>query len=181
MDARVTHAQAIPKLALASGWKIGFTAIPQGLPRGLRNKKAGQLAGTVNTCSPTWLTFLHRHPRQKLRPCCPGIPPKVPFVIRGPVRHLLQWSAMSKMAVLMTRPRRSAQWASPCLRTLFPVRADNCAQYNYNYHLKHSAVILSYILQNSIQTVSILVVGRLGPNELSAAAFSLMFAMVTGE
>ncbi|KAI0343818.1 MATE efflux family protein [Trametopsis cervina] len=41
-------------------------------------------------------------------------------------------------------------------------------------------VILSYILQNSIQTVSILVVGRLGPNELSAAAFSLMFAMVTG-
>ncbi|TCD64515.1 hypothetical protein EIP91_004011 [Steccherinum ochraceum] len=42
-------------------------------------------------------------------------------------------------------------------------------------------VILSYVLQNSIQTVSILVVGRLGPNELSAAAFSLMFAMVTGE
>ncbi|CAL1712119.1 unnamed protein product [Somion occarium] len=41
-------------------------------------------------------------------------------------------------------------------------------------------VILSYILQNSIQTVSILVVGRLGPNELSVAAFSLMFAMVTG-
>ena len=42
-------------------------------------------------------------------------------------------------------------------------------------------VILSYILQNSIQTVSILVVGRLGPEELSVAAFSLMFAMVTGE
>ena len=43
-----------------------------------------------------------------------------------------------------------------------------------------NVVILSYILQNSIQTVSILVVGRLGPDELSAAAFSLMFAMVTG-
>ncbi|KAI0079475.1 MOP flippase [Panus rudis PR-1116 ss-1] len=42
-------------------------------------------------------------------------------------------------------------------------------------------VILSYVLQNSIQTVSILIVGRLGPYELSVAAFSLMFAMVTGE
>ncbi|GJE92473.1 MATE family efflux transporter [Phanerochaete sordida] len=41
-------------------------------------------------------------------------------------------------------------------------------------------VILSYALQNSIQTSAILVVGRLGPDELSAAAFSLMFAMVTG-
>ncbi|EKM53264.1 uncharacterized protein PHACADRAFT_163546 [Phanerochaete carnosa HHB-10118-sp] len=35
-------------------------------------------------------------------------------------------------------------------------------------------VISSYALQNSIQTSSILVVGRLGPDELSAAAFSLI-------
>ncbi|EJD02298.1 MOP flippase [Fomitiporia mediterranea MF3/22] len=42
-------------------------------------------------------------------------------------------------------------------------------------------VILSYILQNSIQTVAVLVAGRLGPNELSAAAFSYMLAFVTGE
>ncbi|KAF8957126.1 mate-domain-containing protein, partial [Flammula alnicola] len=41
-------------------------------------------------------------------------------------------------------------------------------------------VILSYILQNSIQTASIVIVGRLGPNELSVAAFSLMLAFVTG-
>lgn len=41
-------------------------------------------------------------------------------------------------------------------------------------------VILSYILQNSIQTASILIVGRLGPDELSVAAFSLMLAFVTG-
>ncbi|KAH9939828.1 MATE efflux family protein [Amylocystis lapponica] len=39
-------------------------------------------------------------------------------------------------------------------------------------------VILSYVLQNSIQAVSVLVAGRLGPHELSAAAFSLMLAMV---
>ncbi|KAJ7173576.1 MATE efflux family protein [Mycena filopes] len=41
-------------------------------------------------------------------------------------------------------------------------------------------VILSYILQNSIQTVSVLIAGRLGPDELSVAAFSLMLAFVTG-
>ncbi|KAJ7626327.1 MATE efflux family protein [Mycena polygramma] len=42
------------------------------------------------------------------------------------------------------------------------------------------AVILSYVLQNSIQTISILIAGRLGPDELSVAAFSLMLAFVTG-
>ncbi|EIN06499.1 MATE efflux family protein [Punctularia strigosozonata HHB-11173 SS5] len=42
-------------------------------------------------------------------------------------------------------------------------------------------VILSYTLQNSIQTICILITGRLGPDELSAAAFSSMLAFVTGE
>jgi len=41
-------------------------------------------------------------------------------------------------------------------------------------------VILSYILQNSIQTVSVLIAGRLGPDELSVSAFSLMLAFVSG-
>ncbi|KII85985.1 hypothetical protein PLICRDRAFT_304293 [Plicaturopsis crispa FD-325 SS-3] len=41
-------------------------------------------------------------------------------------------------------------------------------------------VILSYVLQNSIQTVAVVIVGRLGPDELSAAAFALMLAFVTG-
>ncbi|KAF5354556.1 hypothetical protein D9758_011209 [Tetrapyrgos nigripes] len=40
----------------------------------------------------------------------------------------------------------------------------------------YAPVILSYILQNSIQTISVVVVGRLGPDELSVAAFSLMLA-----
>ncbi|KAF9485569.1 MOP flippase [Pholiota conissans] len=40
---------------------------------------------------------------------------------------------------------------------------------------------MSYILQNSIQTASIVIAGCLGPNELSVAAFSLMLAFVTGE
>ncbi|KAK9464151.1 mate-domain-containing protein [Lipomyces oligophaga] len=41
-------------------------------------------------------------------------------------------------------------------------------------------VILAYMLQNSLQTVSVLIVGRLGAFELSVSAFSYMFAMSTG-
>ncbi len=41
-------------------------------------------------------------------------------------------------------------------------------------------VILAYSLQNSFQTVSILIVGRASPKDLSTAAFSYMFAMCTG-
>jgi hypothetical protein len=41
-------------------------------------------------------------------------------------------------------------------------------------------VIFSYILQNSIPAVSTSVVARLGSDQLSVAAFSLMLAYVTG-
>ncbi len=41
-------------------------------------------------------------------------------------------------------------------------------------------VILAYTLQNSLQTVSILIVGRASPQDLSTAAFSYMFAMCSG-
>ncbi|KAH7198776.1 mate-domain-containing protein [Fusarium flagelliforme] len=40
-------------------------------------------------------------------------------------------------------------------------------------------VILAYMLQNSLQTVSILIVGRISPEALATAAFSYMFAMAT--
>ncbi|KAI9166402.1 putative transporter C11D3.06 [Paramyrothecium foliicola] len=40
-------------------------------------------------------------------------------------------------------------------------------------------VILGYMLQNSLQTLSILVVGRLSPEALATAAFAYMFAMAT--
>lgn len=40
-------------------------------------------------------------------------------------------------------------------------------------------VILAYTLQNSLQTVSVLVVGRVSPEALATAAFSYMFAMST--
>ncbi|KAE8133430.1 mate-domain-containing protein [Aspergillus pseudotamarii] len=40
-------------------------------------------------------------------------------------------------------------------------------------------VILAYTLQNSLQTVSVLIVGRSSPENLATAAFSLMFAMIT--
>lgn len=41
-------------------------------------------------------------------------------------------------------------------------------------------VILAYALQNSFQTASVLIVGRLSPSHLATAAFSYMFAMSTG-
>jgi multidrug resistance protein, MATE family len=40
-------------------------------------------------------------------------------------------------------------------------------------------VILAYTLQNSLQTISVLVVGRESPEHLAVAAFSYMFAMCT--
>lgn len=40
-------------------------------------------------------------------------------------------------------------------------------------------VITAYTLQNSIQTGSVLIVGRLSPEALATAAFSYMFAMAT--
>ena len=41
-------------------------------------------------------------------------------------------------------------------------------------------VILAYTLQNSLQTFSVLIVGRLSPEALATAAFAYMFAMATG-
>ncbi|PWY66086.1 MATE efflux family protein [Aspergillus heteromorphus CBS 117.55] len=41
-------------------------------------------------------------------------------------------------------------------------------------------VILAYTLQNSLQTTSVLIVGRSSPENLATTAFSLMFAMITG-
>lgn len=41
-------------------------------------------------------------------------------------------------------------------------------------------VILAYALQNSLQTLSVVIVGRLSPEALSVAAFCYMFAMATG-
>jgi len=40
-------------------------------------------------------------------------------------------------------------------------------------------VILAYTLQNSLQTISVIIVGRLSPEALATAAFSYMFAMST--
>ena len=44
---------------------------------------------------------------------------------------------------------------------------------------KSVPVILAYTLQNSLQTVSVLVIGRSSPENLATAAFSYMFAMCT--
>ena len=41
-------------------------------------------------------------------------------------------------------------------------------------------VIMAYALQNSLQTVSVVIVGRGTPHDLATAAFAYMFAMCTG-
>jgi MATE family multidrug resistance protein len=41
-------------------------------------------------------------------------------------------------------------------------------------------VVVAYALQNSLQTVSVLIVGRLSPEALATAAFSYMFAASSG-
>ena len=41
-------------------------------------------------------------------------------------------------------------------------------------------VILAYALQNSLQTISVVIVGRGSPEDLATAAFAYMFAMATG-
>lgn len=47
--------------------------------------------------------------------------------------------------------------------------------------LKDAApVILAYMLQMSLQTATVIIAGRRSPMDLSVAAFSLMFALVTG-
>lgn len=40
-------------------------------------------------------------------------------------------------------------------------------------------VILAYTLQNSLQTISVMIVGRLSPQDLATAAFAYMFAMAS--
>ena len=41
-------------------------------------------------------------------------------------------------------------------------------------------VIIAYTLQNSLQTISVVIVGRGSPEDLATAAFAYMFAMSTG-
>lgn len=62
-----------------------------------------------------------------------------------------------------------------------PRRPEYAAWLREMWFLTKAAVpvILAYMLQNSLQTVSVLVVGRLSPEALSVSAFSYMFAMAT--
>ena len=64
-------------------------------------------------------------------------------------------------------------------------RADNPQTWRYVFNeflllFKSSIpVILAYALQNSLQTLSIIIVGRSSPENLAVAAFSYMFALAT--
>ncbi|KAF6839030.1 MATE efflux family protein [Colletotrichum plurivorum] len=80
-------------------------------------------------------------------------------------------SPPSETTALLPKPRGSGSDESP------PIR-----QWVSEILLLAKAavpVILAYTLQNSLQTVSVLIVGRLSPEALATAAFSYMFAMAT--
>ncbi|KAK8880225.1 hypothetical protein PGQ11_001519 [Apiospora arundinis] len=82
-------------------------------------------------------------------------------------------------------PERHADEASPLLARPSSIKHSQRFEYvewlQEMWFLTKAAVpiILAYMLQNSLQTVSVLVVGRLSPEALSVAAFSYMFAMAT--
>ncbi|KAK8085724.1 transporter C11D3.06 [Apiospora hydei] len=84
-------------------------------------------------------------------------------------------------------PERHADEASPLLARSPSEPTDQSRRSEYVAWLQEMwfltkaavPVILAYMLQNSLQTVSVLVVGRLSPEALSVAAFSYMFAMAT--
>lgn len=59
-------------------------------------------------------------------------------------------------------------------------RRTSAVAYEFWILLKGSIpVIMAYALQNSLQTISVLIVGRSSPEALSVAAFCYMFAMAT--
>ncbi|KAJ6444818.1 MATE efflux family protein subfamily [Purpureocillium lavendulum] len=70
-------------------------------------------------------------------------------------------------------PRTSSHQSSP--------RSEYLAWLAESWFLTKASIpiILAYMLQNSLQTVSVLVVGRLSSEALAVAAFSYMFAMAT--
>lgn len=78
-----------------------------------------------------------------------------------------------------------ADESSPLLRRLSSSGSKSRSE--YTAWLKESwfltkasiPIILAYVLQNSLQTVSVLVAGRLSSEALAVAAFSYMFAMAT--
>ncbi|KIK65106.1 hypothetical protein GYMLUDRAFT_384287 [Collybiopsis luxurians FD-317 M1] len=67
-----------------------------------------------------------------------------------------------------------------CIRQFGDIKAESKLKLFFSLLVDSIPVILSYTLQNSVQTISIVITGRLGPHELSVAAFSLMLAFVTG-
>lgn len=64
----------------------------------------------------------------------------------------------------------TSSWRSECTESLHEIR----------YLAKASfPIILAYMLQNSLQTASVMIVAPISPESLAAAAFAYMFAMAT--
>jgi len=101
--------------------------------------------------------------------------------------------------LLQRAPPKSANGAPPNEHTNLLPKSNNNTEAGETYELSDEGkstwqlwkeeflilvkgsvpVIIAYTLQNSLQTISVLVVGRLSPEALATAAFSYMFAMST--
>ena len=68
----------------------------------------------------------------------------------------------------------------PLLSVIDTAPSPNCSKEVWILFKTSLPVIFAYTLQNSLQTGCVLLVGRLGPEELAASAFAFMLAMVTG-
>jgi MATE family multidrug resistance protein len=98
-----------------------------------------------------------------------------------------------------SKPAGPSEDESPTERTSLLSRPDDDHESIYVVDLEHSKnstqlllhefivllkssapVILAYALQNSLQTVSVIIVGRLSPEALATAAFAYMVAMASG-
>lgn len=94
--------------------------------------------------------------------------PSPPSLLRGPHSHPSETSPLIQSVPNLSLPTRDVEPTNSTVAEILLL-------------LKMSTpVILAYALQNSFQTASVLIVGRLSPAHLATAAFSYMFAMSTG-
>ncbi|KAL5604246.1 uncharacterized protein BROUX77_004432 [Berkeleyomyces rouxiae] len=94
--------------------------------------------------------------------------------------HLPSSSAPDETTFLLPNPAsRLAKQPSPSLRTAQPSTQSLWLPEAAVQTRAALPIILAYTLQNSLQTVSVLIAGRLSAEALATAAFSYMFAMST--
>lgn len=76
--------------------------------------------------------------------------------------------------------QRSPTLDAPPRDNLHILWDKECLLESWSLFQDAAPVILGYMLQMSLQTVTVIICGHISPFDLSVSAFSLMFALVTG-